>query len=269
MIVSPPVPTPVAPVQEGDNAEPEWALALNVTHANGNSDGTTAFGLHAEAALAYDRFDQPEPPAPPTPGAVRAYASRPEWGGTFREYDREAQPAFELGEERRWPLIVESPDGVVTITWSLDTSGELASGLTFEVVDERTSRRWAVDDGETYTFESDGRARRLTVIATASTSVSSEDTPASAFAVRGVSPNPFARSTALRLDVPEPVVVTLVVYDTVGREVLRTEQAVAAGVDVRLPVALDHQQASGIYFYRLTAVGSQAYTATGQMSLVR
>ncbi len=101
--------------------------------------------------------------------------------------------------------------------------------------------------------------------------VSNEGGPVpAAFAVEDNYPNPFARTTTLRYDLPADAEVRLEVYDTLGREVLRVPAgAVAAGAARTL--WLDAAGlAAGTYLWRLTAeAGAETFTETGRLTLVR
>jgi hypothetical protein len=91
-----------------------------------------------------------------------------------------------------------------------------------------------------------------------------------AFTLQGNYPNPFARSTQVAFDLPEAAVLTVEVYDVLGRRVLRVpNQELTAGTG--RTVSLDASQLSpGLYFYRVQAeMSSGIKTQTGQMTLVR
>jgi len=85
------------------------------------------------------------------------------------------------------------------------------------------------------------------------------------FALDANYPNPFARSTAIAYELPEPATVRLEVFDVLGRRVqtLVDSEQVAGRHTVQFAV---EGLASGVYLYRLTA---DARTATRQMQLVR
>ena len=115
--------------------------------------------------------------------------------------------------------------------------------------------------------ETDGTTTLLEPLAT-----SNEDAVGlpSEFALRGAYPNPFATVATVRYDLPADAQVSLVVYDVLGREVMRMQpQAVAAGA--AHPLALDGRELrSGAYLYRLTAeMVDRTATASGRMTVVR
>ena len=90
------------------------------------------------------------------------------------------------------------------------------------------------------------------------------------FAVQSNYPNPFNPSTTLVFDLPQRAEVEVVVYDVLGREVLRREAGtLVAGVgrEVRVDAG---RLASGVYFYRITArSAAQTWQGHGRMLLVK
>jgi flagellar hook assembly protein FlgD len=90
------------------------------------------------------------------------------------------------------------------------------------------------------------------------------------FALEGNYPNPFRTQTTLQFDLPEPVDVTLSVYDVMGRRVatLVQERLPSGSHDITWQGRGQNGQAlaSGVYFMRLTA-GDR--TATRRLTIVR
>jgi acetyl esterase/lipase len=79
-------------------------------------------------------------------------------------------------------------------------------------------------------------------------------------------PNPFNPATAIKFTLPRPAPVQLVIFDVTGKEVARLidNEVLAEGRHVRQWEA--RAQASGVYFYRLTA---DDFHETQKMSLIR
>ncbi|MEP0547713.1 MAG: DUF4397 domain-containing protein [Rhodothermales bacterium] len=90
-----------------------------------------------------------------------------------------------------------------------------------------------------------------------------------AFAVDGTYPNPFVTTTTLRYDLPADALVSVEVYDVLGRRVAEVApEAVSAGSG--RTVTLDAALPSGTYVYRLTAeMPAETRTETGRMTVVR
>lgn len=90
------------------------------------------------------------------------------------------------------------------------------------------------------------------------------------FAIEGNYPNPFNPSTSIRFDLPGAALVSVQVYDVMGREVMDVPaQPFGAGAGQELQLnALSLP--SGTYFYRVTAqMGREAEMQTGRMVLVK
>jgi hypothetical protein len=91
------------------------------------------------------------------------------------------------------------------------------------------------------------------------------------YALKQNYPNPFNPTTTIRIDLPEQSVVTLKIYNVLGREIktLIDRETISAGV---LEVTLDASQiSSGLYFYRLIAEKSDGkpFESTKKMMLVK
>ncbi len=97
------------------------------------------------------------------------------------------------------------------------------------------------------------------------------DTPdllPSAFSLQQNYPNPFNPETEIRFTLPERAMVHLAVFDITGREVARlTNRHFEAGQHSLHWNAAD--QASGVYFLRMTAIGNTPFEATRKMVLVK
>jgi hypothetical protein len=89
------------------------------------------------------------------------------------------------------------------------------------------------------------------------------------FALQGTFPNPFAESATLAMDLPEDAVVTVRVFDILGRQVSEISRSMLAGSGRTLN--LDGSAlASGTYFYRVEAeMGGETIVRTGRMTQVR
>ncbi len=81
-----------------------------------------------------------------------------------------------------------------------------------------------------------------------------------AFVLEAGYPNPFNPTTTIRFGVPEAELIQLVVYDILGREVMRLVDGMVAAGWHEVPVDASHLP-SGTYLYRLeTSAGSQVRT---------
>jgi len=100
--------------------------------------------------------------------------------------------------------------------------------------------------------------------------VSAENDGPLMFRLHGAVPNPSQGSSHIYFDLPTPSQVSVVVYDAVGRQVVRTEtKSVSAGAKRAIHVSMAGQPA-GVYWIRLLAdTDGLLDTLTGQIIVVR
>lgn len=90
-------------------------------------------------------------------------------------------------------------------------------------------------------------------------------------ALKGNAPNPFRGRTMVSFDLPEASEVTLTVFDVMGRQVMNLDAGtMTPGTNQTIEID-GSALASGVYVYRLTAVGAdnQPATLAGQITLAR
>ncbi|MEM1095918.1 MAG: T9SS-dependent M36 family metallopeptidase [Bacteroidota bacterium] len=102
------------------------------------------------------------------------------------------------------------------------------------------------------------------------TNVTGDEEQPGGFVLHGTYPNPFNPTTTVRFDLPEAAEVEVRVYDLMGREVWSSpRQLLTAGNGRTLPID-GGRLASGVYLYRVTALGSTAkWNASGKMTLLK
>ena len=104
--------------------------------------------------------------------------------------------------------------------------------------------------------------------------VDNEDGPTvlpTAFTLKGSAPNPFRGRTTLSFDLPQAADVSVAVFDVMGRQVMSLDQGtMAPGADQSIEID-GNGLASGVYVFRLTAVGADnsVETRAGQITLAR
>ncbi len=74
-----------------------------------------------------------------------------------------------------------------------------------------------------------------------------------AFSLRQCYPNPFNPTTRIEFDLPEPALVTMKVYDILGREVATVIDRASYAAGAQSVVFDGRNLASGVYFYRIEA----------------
>ena len=102
-----------------------------------------------------------------------------------------------------------------------------------------------------------------------STDVSPPALPTS-LVLHGNYPNPFVQSTNILFDLSEPAIVTITVYDLLGRKVVIGQpESRSAGTLQTMEISGD-ALSSGIYFYRLEVdSGHKVDTRYGSMTRIR
>ncbi len=265
---------------------------------NGNASGFAAFDkrngrlIVASTNNAIAAFDAPvmlvdaaiAANALPTPAAITAPAD-----GAMLTLEGGAGTAFTA----TWSPATDD-GGSLTYRWQLSTSADFSGGIvvdadagadnqyttTFGAVDALLMAAGVADGGTATVYHrvvaTDGTNYAASAIASVVLTrglLVGVDDPATplpaAFRLHGNSPNPLASTTTLRFDLPAQADVTVRVYDTMGREVMKRTAALAAGADRTL--ALDGAAlAAGVYVYRLEAtLGGRAEVRTGRFAVVR
>ena len=90
-------------------------------------------------------------------------------------------------------------------------------------------------------------------------------------ALKGNAPNPFRGQTTLAFDLPQASEVTVAVFDVMGRQVMTLNKGTMAPGEDRTVEIDGSSLASGVYVFRLTAVGADGKpeTKAGQITLAR
>ena len=146
------------------------------------------------------------------------------------------------------------PDGAATVTLTFDETTVPPGVYTFPFV--------------VFSNDPEQPTVAVPVTMTGGTGVSNEDDAAltEAYELGELHPNPFGSATRFALEVAEAQDVTVVVYDVMGREVVRLHDGpLAAGQ--RHDFTVDGAAlASGVYLVRVTG---QAFAETRRVTLLR
>ena len=218
------------------DGEPEWTTTMTFA---GEAVREITIGGHSEATAEYERgLDMPIPPSMP--------------GATFDVYVQASKYGRLVTDIRNgdgWTIVVNSQTPV-EMTWE----GEAPVGLVLEGM------------GREIEITAQGRTILDPGIYTAKKRV---DVP-SDFALKGAAPNPFNAACGIIFDIPTETMVSIEVFDMMGRKISTvadanfapgTHRVVWNGVD-------DHGRdvSSGVYFYRMNAGD---FNAGGRMVLIR
>jgi hypothetical protein len=92
----------------------------------------------------------------------------------------------------------------------------------------------------------------------------------SAFRLIGNYPNPFNPSTNIRFDLNKPAIVTITVYDNLGRKVMSTQPEKMNAGNSQVINLNAGRLATGMYTYKINAnTGSASYVGYGRMLLLK
>ena len=249
-----------------------WSIRI-LAQSQGLRDVETVAAVASSASAAWDRLDRPEPPLVPG-DYVSVYFAHPEWKKATARYSTDTRPLPQDGAV--WPVeIVTARRDQVHLTFE-GLSG-VPAGYEVWLVDEVLGIRQDLRQTDTYTVVGGGRRdpRPLKLVVGRPGFVEGEVQAAQElperFELYPNFPNPFNPSTTIRYGVPEASVVTLVVYDILGRQVALLErgQEQEAGYHAMIWDGRDDagkQVASGVYFVRMQA---GRFVQTQKMVLVK
>ena len=81
--------------------------------------------------------------------------------------------------------------------------------------------------------------------------------------------NPFNPVTKINYDLPKDAKVTLVIYDILGRQMIKLEDGEFKKAGRYMIEFNGQNYTSGVYFYRIVAEGETKYTAVKKMILLK
>lgn len=214
------------------------------------------FGTSPDASDATDGIDQLAPPPPPG----ESFDARIVTGNDA--YIRFYRPTTE--GENEWEVQVQTGEEhyPVTLSWK---AGDLADEGDFvlesadgsELLDMREEESFSIEDEETHTLTIRHKLDDTHIAGTSGLP--------GEFALNQNYPNPFNPVTQIGYDLPEQAVVTIEVFDILGRRVstLVDEQQAAGRYEVTFDAS---NLSSGTYIYRIEAGG---FVESKQMILVK
>ncbi len=252
-------------------ADADWEIRILARCQNARDEDNVA-GVRADAFYDWDAFDQPEPPV------IGEYVSvrfpRPEWEMRATNYATDFRPMVALGEI--WEFQVKSNiQGKVDLRFSglepvpekyeifvLDEDVDVLYDLrnspefSFNALKNERPKNFKLMVGEPGFFEE---------------TLDPESFLPQDFELSQNFPNPFNPSTTIRFGVPKTAKVHLVIYNTLGEQVLTLidRQEYEPGYHTIVWDGRDkagRPLASGVYFYRLNSADA---VFTKKMILVK
>ena len=198
----------------------DWELTIQV-ESNGVADQITKLGVLESASDGFDPLlDYPEPPSPPGGSYITAYFPHDDWSailGSRFNYDIRG-PLIE-GEEVSWDFEINGTTGSdFKIIW-----GEVSESIPSDY----SAWLYVPSSGDAYDmFEMDsinldqGLPFNAQIIIS-STYLSLSDVLGipTQYALHQNYPNPFNPTTQIRYDLPEDAMVSITIYDIMGRSI--------------------------------------------------
>jgi hypothetical protein len=210
------------------------------------SDHIASFGVHTSASAGFDPvFDAPRPPRSPFDRYVEVSfvvdGENYPIGSIARDYRNSNEGGWEF-------LVAASHEGTVTLTWDNSGISQLPSDIKVELRDATNGRVVDMKKTTSYSFDQTGETRRFLI------NRDDKEIPVTYELIQNY-PNPFNPSTKIQYGLPTDANVKVVIFDYLGRQVaVLTDGFVNAGYH---EVSFDASQlASGVYIYRLTAIGT-------------
>lgn len=262
------VPFPFADTPDLSVQRPAFALTLE-HRSDAGTDRTLVIGTDDGASAGMDEFDERKPPVFGDQTAV--WLDRPDWDPRHPRFASDIRPA--LGEGQRWDIVLQQTNG--TSSRLIVHGGEsLPEGYSVIVMDGVSGAVLTPDAERSVSVPARESAWPYRVIVGRREFIRAQMDPTApvTFALHQNFPNPFNPATTIRLSLAEDAVVTVEVYDLLGRRTAEPFRGpLLRGVhDVPFDAS---GLSSSTYFYTVRAVrpsdGAPLFSATKKMLLLR
>lgn len=170
-------------------------------------------------------------------------------------------------------VVIETPFMFNSIPYQFHISNPSLLAISNSIIESEYLFKASASAGESVNVgisdESNGLFKNLTVNFTESSSVDDSGIPLN-FMLHPAVPNPFNPTTSIQIDVPEIALITLKVFDVLGREVeiiLRSRKEPGSYIITWNASAFS----SGVYYYSLIAESPRGilFFKTGKMTLIK
>ncbi len=232
-----------------DATTSNWSMKLTL-HAGKLSDQLGEFGINANAKTGFDaKFDLPHPPNPPSSEFLSLAFLHPEWSTVIGpNFSTDIKPTT---QSSIWKLIATTSGNNTEAELKWDST-TVPQGITLMLIDLGNTKT-QVNMSMTGTY-------RFIINNTDSLQITSSITGISqqpvliptVYALSQNYPNPFNPTTIIKYSVPKAGLVTIKVFDVLGREVstLVNQEKMPGNYNAEFDAG---SLASGIYFYRMKA----------------
>jgi hypothetical protein len=236
----------------------EWTLRLEA-RAGRAVDGNNFVGVSYEASDSWDRLERFDPP--PIGRFVRLSFIQNDWSVFPDRYTTDFRPPGSAGYE--WDFTVDTANPGVPIRLSVLEVDMLPADLDALLVDPVTGIVQNLRDNNHYVFSTSHmlRERKLSIMVVRSEQIDevirSTEMP-DRLHIESNFPNPFNPATTIKFGLPAPDILSLQIYDILGKRIrtLASEVQYDRGYHAIVWDGRDDRGvhvASGIYLLRLTA----------------
>lgn len=236
--------------------ERNWKLNLIASNSI-SSDNLFYFGFNENATNNFDnKFDNAKPPLHPNDSAIEIYFKRPNWHPLFTKFYSDIRN-YNINSTYIWDFEFYSrKTETSTLRWrNLQEifPPDFLDRFTFILIDSTNNQTVNMKTTNQYQFNHNGNITKFAIRFGKLTDVS-DDIANLDFSLSQNFPNPFNPSTKIRYSIKESVLVTIKLYDLIGREiaVLINENKNPGVYDIEID-ANKLKLSSGIYIYKMTA----------------
>ena len=194
--------------------EEGWSIAFEA-QTDGSYDNMMIVGYSETATDVFDNeHDALKPPIPPGPDYVSLFTSHPEWehplGSSFTKDIRSEVPA---GGYQEWVLSVESSEQMINVSWSLESMPD-----EYEIGFSSDGGQYFEDMRSFSSLSLSVGSDLIVRVGYAVLGVAADQIPVD-YALKQNYPNPFNPKTQIEYQLPVDEVVSIAIYDVMGRKV--------------------------------------------------
>ena len=200
-------------------SETEWYIEFDAI-IDGISDYYTVMGVTENGNIFFDPLlDIPSPPSPPGGTFVQAYFDHADWNPMLgNKYNADIQNPLVSGESRTWVITLDgNTNNSFLFQWS-DFSETFPENYSAYLTIENTGELINMQESSSITFSGNFPQNVSITVVAEILSIDDKLIP-EVFALHQNYPNPFNPTTQIRYDLPEDALVTINIYDLMGRSI--------------------------------------------------
>jgi len=234
--------------------EDGWRIALDVS-TDSSQDQTTILGASANATDDFDyQYDEVKPPTSPNPDQVTLNIYHPEWNNPLGDnFAQDIRGDILQNDFKEWLLTIESSDSQVELSWTLSDDIPIEFEVGIDSDEDGYFEDMRVLDGVSMT----GNSEFVIRVGSSILGNGIELLIPKEFALHQNYPNPFNPTTQIRYNLPEDALVSINIYDLMGRRVKSlvntTQNAGYRSTQWNATNNLGEPVSAGMYLYTIRA----------------